>query len=387
MGDPLPEIPGYDVEAELGRGGMGVVYRVRRHQDGMTLALKMILRGRGASFAELARFRIEAEALACLDHPNIIGVRDVGLYDGYPYFAMPFAAGGSLRQVTARGPQKPRWAAEVVRTVALAVQHAHDRGMLHRDLKPANVLLMADGTPMVTDFGLVKFANPVREVSRMYCTVAEVSLLDVELSLFAAELGAQYRSVADAPALGEDEVTRSFWEQCAARTGLLGDGERLRSVRAFLSGTLQQPAREAAELPLDDLTRSGAVLGSPSYMAPEQAAGDLARIGPRTDVYALGGILYELLTGRPPFRSRAVFVVLGQVTSERPTPPRQLVPEVSRDIEAVCLKCLEKPPEDRYPSASALAEDLTRFLDGDSLRGVAVAGGAPPDSPLTVDGR
>jgi serine/threonine protein kinase len=366
MGDQLPDIPGYDVEAELGRGGMGVVYRARRHRDGTVLALKMILRGRGASFAELARFRIEAEALTCLDHPNIVTIRGVGLYAGYPYLALEFAERGSLRRETADGPRKPRWAAEVVRTVALAVQHAHDRGMLHRDLKPANVLVMADGTPKVTDFGLVKFADPIRQVSARYCqSTAWVNMLDTELSRFAAELGAQYGS--DAPALGEDEITRSTWEKCAARTGVLGDGTRLQSVRVFLSEARQQARQEAPNL--DGLTRAGAVMGSPVYMAPEQATGDLARIGPWTDVYALGGILYELLTGRPPCRAQ---------------PPRQLVPDVSGDIEAVCLRCLEKLPASRYQTAAALAEDLTRVLDGYSPRAVVPAAGGVRPAPSSA---
>lgn len=376
----LPDIPGYDVEAELGRGGMGVVYRVRRHTDGAILALKMILGGRGASFAEFARFRIEAEAMACLNHPNIVKIRDVGLHAGYPYFAMEFAERDSLRQVISHGPQKPGWAAELVRTVALAMQHAHDRGMLHRDLKPANVLIMEDGTPKVTDFGLVKFANPIRRVSEMHCTFT-VSLLDVELGRLAKELGAQYQSVADAPVASEDEITRTAWESCAARTGILGDATRLESVRAFVSEARQQGKQEA--LNLDGLTRGGTIMGSPNYMAPEQASGDLARLGPRTDVYALGGILYELLTGQPPFRSENVMNMLVQACSAKPTPPRQLVPQISSDIEAVCLKCLEKQLDSRYQTAAALAEDLTRFLDGYSPFGsVPAAADAGPASRL-----
>jgi len=293
---------------------------------------------------------------------------------------MPHAAGGSLQQVIACGLRKPRWAAEVVRTVALAMQHAHDRGMLHRDLKPANVLLTAEGAPMVTDFGLVKFADPIRQVSQLYCTVASVNLLDIELRRFAAELGAQYGSVEDAAVLGEDEVTRSAWAQCAARTGVLGGDERFQSVRAFLNEAQEQARRGAAGPDLDGLTRSGTVMGSPSYMAPEQAAGNLARIGPRTDVYSLGGILYALLTGHPPFGSQSTLDLLSQVCSARPTRPRQSVPDVSGDIEAICLKCLEKLPEDRYQTAAALAEDLERFVDGYSPRG------APPASPITTGG-
>lgn len=242
MADRLPNIPGYHVEAELGRGGMGVVYRVRRPKDGAPLALKMMLRGRGASFAELARFRIEAEALKCLNHPNIIRIRDVGLYAGCPFFVIDFAEGGSLKQAVSRGPQKPMRAAELVRTLALAMQHAHERGMLHRDLKPANVLLMRDGTPVITDFGLVKFADPIRKVRHAYGTKTVPSLLEYEVELLALELGSQYRSVGDALADSEDAVTQSFWDQCATRTGVLHDGTELEAVREFLTAAKQQPA-------------------------------------------------------------------------------------------------------------------------------------------------
>jgi serine/threonine protein kinase len=385
MSDNLPDIPGYEVESEIGRGGMGVVYRVRQRPGGALLALKMILGGRGATFQELARFRIEAEALACLDHPNIIEIRDVGLFAGYPFFALEFAERGSLRRVIERGPQPPRWSAELVRTLASAMQHAHERGMLHRDLKPANVLLMADGTPKVSDFGLVKFADPVRQVSELHCTFAAVSLLDQELSRFARELGAQYRSVADAAGVTEDEMTCRAWEQCAARTGLLGDCTRLQSVRAFLDEARRQSQAEAT-LCLDNLTQAGAVLGTPTYMAPEQAAGDLRRIGPHTDVYALGGILYELLTGHPPFRAANVYELLVQVCTVRPAPPRRVGPAVSGDLEAVCMKCLEKSPDLRYPTAAALAEDLTRFLNGYSPN---AATSTPPaaDGPPSPGGR
>jgi serine/threonine protein kinase len=425
MSDGWPDIPGYDVEAEIGRGGMGVVYRVRRRADEAVLALKMILLGRGASFAEFARFRIEAEALACLNHPNIVKIRDVGMYAGYPYFAMEFAGRGSLIQAISHRPQKPKWAAEVVRTVALAMQHAHDRGMLHRDLKPANVLLMEDGTPKVSDFGLVKFANPIRRVNKLHCTFS-VSLLDEVLSRFATELAAQYNSAENAPAIseeeisrsagtgvlgagarlhsilaslsdadppagGEDEITRSAWEQCAARTGLLGEKGRLQSVREFLSEAQQQSRQEAPYL--DELTQAGAVMGTPNYMAPEQARGDLERIGPHTDVYALGGILYELLTGQPPFRSKSLFDLLSQACSTPPIPPRRLVPDLCGDIESVCLKCLEKAPDSRYQSAAAVADDLSRFLDGHSAIAAAsilcadvqsAATNQPAEVPSTV---
>lgn len=375
MSDNLPDIPGYAVETELGRGGMGVVYRVRRQRDGAVLALKMILHARGASLAELVRFRIEAEALACLNHPNIVKIRDVGVHGGYPFIAIEFAAQGSLKEAIARGRQKPRSAAEIVHTVALAMQHAHERGMLHRDLKPANVLLMEDGTPKVSDFGLVKFAAPVRDVSEAYRTF-QVNLLDLELARFARELEAQFSSVSDTTAASEDELTRSAWEECARRTGVFEDGTGLQSVRRFLSEAQQQTRQAGPEL--DGLTGSGAIMGSPNYMAPEQAQGDLSRIGPRTDVYALGGILYELLTGQPPFRAASLGELLARVCSPTPPrPPRELAPDLSADIEAICLKCLAKAPEGRYPSAAELAGDLSRFLDGyvPSARSTATSAG------------
>ena len=382
MNTNWPDIPGYEVQSEIGRGGMGVVYRVRQRASDRILALKMLLGNRGASFVELARFRVEVEALACLDHPNIVKIRDIGLYAGTPFFALDYAERGSLKQAIARGLQPPRPAADLVRVLAVAMQHAHERGMLHRDLKPANVLLMQDGTPVVSDFGLVKFASPLREVSEMHCTMPTPAVFDVMLANLARELGAQYDSAIRAPGVSEDEVTRSIWEQCAARTGVLGDGTKLQSVRQFLSQAKQQAQQPAPDL--DGLTQAGAVMGSPHYMAPEQATGSHAQIGPRTDVYALGGILYELLTGQPPFRAGSLFELLSQACSARPARPRQLVPDVSGDIEAVCLKCLEKSPDSRYQSAAALAEDLSRFLDGYSPRAVATTGGDRPASVVAA---
>jgi serine/threonine-protein kinase len=358
MRDQFPSIPGYEVEAELGRGGMGVVYRVRQQATGSILALKMILSGRGARFHELARFRVEAEAMACLNHPNIIKIRDVGVASGYPFFALEFAAKGSLKQVIQGRPQPVRWSVELVRTLALAMQHAHSRGMLHRDLKPANILFLGDGIPKISDFGLVKFAAPIAQVSEACCTFS-VSLLDMELMRFARELGAQYESVSDADGSDEELLTRSVWEQCAARTGTLNDGTRLQSVRAFLT----EAKRQVGIAPgLDDLTRSGAVMGSPSYMAPEQASGDLKSIGPPTDVYALGGILYELFTGRPAFSPSSLTDVLMQVLTQHARPPRQLRQALPVEAERICMRSLEKDPGRRYPSAQALADDLGRLL-------------------------
>jgi tetratricopeptide (TPR) repeat protein len=269
----LPAVPGYEVLGELGRGGMGVVYQARHLSLQRVVALKMILSGGHAGPEELARFRAEAEAQARLQHPNIVQIYEVGEAGGRPYVALEYVDGGSLAQRLAGTPQPARPAAQLVETLARAVHHAHQCGLIHRDLKPANVLVTADGTPKVTDFGLAK-------------------RLDV------------------------------------------GAGP----------------------------TRTGDVLGTPSYMAPEQAAGRGKEIAPATDVYALGAILYELLTGRPPFLAETPLETLVQVQSQEPVPPRRLQPKTPRDLETICLKCLQKEPRKRYADAEALADDLGRFL-------------------------
>jgi serine/threonine-protein kinase len=272
---PLPEVPGYDVLALLGRGGMGVVYQARQLGFNRVVALKMVRAGAGADAAERARFRVEAEAVARMRHPHIVQVHDIGEANGCPYFSMEYLAGGSLSQSARAEPLEPRRAAEVVEALARGMQHAHAAGVIHRDLKPANVLLDADGTPKVADFGLAR-------------------LLD-------------------------------------------GDGTR---------------------------TASEVVLGTACYMAPEQAAGRGGDIGPATDVYGLGAILYDLLTGRPPIERASWEVMLERVRTQEPPDPSRLRRGVGRDLEAVCLKCLHKRPDRRYASAQALADDLRRWLDG-----------------------
>ena len=274
----LPQIPGHEVQEVLGRGGMGVVYRARHVRLNRSVALKMLLTGAHASPESRERFLREAEAVAGLRHPNIVQVHDMGDQDGQPYFTMEFVEGGNLAQKLAGTPQPPRQAAALLATLAEAVQAAHRSGIVHRDLKPANVLLTADGTPKISDFGLAR---------RL-------------------------------------------------------DGEA-------------------------GLTWTGTAVGTPSYMAPEQAEARPLTWGPAVDIYALGAILYELLTGRPPFRAETAAETVRQVISQDPVPPSRLNGKVPRDLETICLKCLHKEPHLRYAGAAALAADLHRFLAGEAI--------------------
>jgi serine/threonine-protein kinase len=274
----LPAIPGYDSLALLGRGGMGVVYKARQRGLTRLVALKMILTGAHAGPQDLARFRREAEAVAHLSHPHIVQIHEIGDQAGLPYFSFEFVQGGSLAQKLAGTPLPARQAAQLLETLAAAVDAAHERGIIHRDLKPANVLLTADGTPKVTDFGLAK-------------------RLDAQAAL----------------------------------------------------------------------TQSGAIVGTPSYMAPEQAEGKSKEIGPAADIYALGAVLYEVLTGRPPFKAATALETVLQVLNEEPVPPSRLVPKIPRDLETICLKAMAKVPARRYATSRALATDLRRFLKGEPI--------------------
>ena len=277
-GPAVPEVEGYELLGVIGTGGMGIVYRARHRRLDRVVALKMILAGGAASAHQLGRFRDEARAVAALQHPNIVQVFESGEAGGQPFLVLEYLSGGSLAAFLSGAPLGPRRAAEMVATLARAVQHAHDRGIVHRDLKPANVLVAPDGTLKITDFGLAK-------------------------------------------RLADDSAH----------------------------------------------TKTGVVVGSPSYMPPEQAAGAKV-VGPAADVYALGAILYELLTGRPPFVGESVLETIRQVCEYPPVEPRALRPGVPKDLEVACLKCLEKQPEDRYESALAFAEDLERFLAGEPIR-------------------
>ena len=274
----LPRVPGYEVQEVLGHGGMGVVYLARHLRLNRPVALKMLLAGVYPRPGELERFFREAEAVAGLRHANIVQVYDVGESEGRPYYTMEFVEGGTLARKMAGRPLPARAAAALLATLAEAIQAAHQSGVVHRDLTPANVLLTADGTPKITDFGLAR--------------------------------------------------------------------------RLHEAG---------------DLTRSGVPIGTPSYMSPEQALGRRDAIGPATDVYALGAILYEMLTGRPPFRAATAQETELQVIMEEPVPPSRLHAKVPRDLETICLKCLHKKPRQRYAGGAALAEDLRRFLRGEAI--------------------
>jgi tRNA A-37 threonylcarbamoyl transferase component Bud32 len=271
------DIPGYEILGELGRGGMGVVYKARHKKLGRLVALKMILTRSHAGEAELARFRTEAEAIARVKHANIIQIYEIGEHEGRPYFSLEFCAGGSLAQKIDGTPMQPKEAARMVEKLARGMEAAHQEEIIHRDLKPANVLLARDGTPKITDFGLAKKLD----------------------------------------AAGQ--------------------------------------------------TQTGAVMGTPSYMAPEQASGKAKQLGPPADIHALGAILYELLTGRPPFKAATPLDTIMQVVAEEPVPPSQLQNKTPRDLETICLKCLQKDPRKRYVSAKALAEDLRRYRKGEPI--------------------
>ncbi len=275
---PEIQLEGYEILGELGRGGMGVVYRALDVRLKRVVALKMILAGVHADPEDLKRFQLEAEAVAQLQHPNIVQIHDVGEHEGKPYFSLEFVEGGELATQIAGEPQPPDEAARLVETLSRAMQFAHERNIIHRDLKPANVLLTADGQPKITDFGLAK---------RL-----------------------------------EDD-----------------------------SGQ----------------TASGSIMGTPSYMAPEQAGGHQAQIGPQTDVYALGALLYCLLTGRPPFQSANVMDTVLQVLEQEPVPPRQLVTGLDRNLETITLKCLQKDPARRYQAAEEVAEELRRYLNDEPI--------------------
>ncbi|MCA9260308.1 MAG: serine/threonine protein kinase, partial [Planctomycetales bacterium] len=262
---PPRRLGDFELLDELGRGGMGVVYRARQDSLGRDVAVKVLLSGTRASYADQARFQAEVESAARLDHPNIVPIFDTGQSDGWRYFGMKLVEGETLATQLATGPMPHRAAAELVEIIAQAIAYAHQQGVVHRDLKPANILIDRGGAPHITDFGLAKSTSSSHS-----------------------------------------------------------------------------------------LTNTGAILGTPSYMAPEQAAGDRGEVGPASDVFSLGAILYALLTGRPPFQGATPVDTVLALLEQDPPPPRLLNPKIPRDLEMIVMRCLQKPPELRYASAEAL---------------------------------
>jgi eukaryotic-like serine/threonine-protein kinase len=298
---PLPRSVGdYELLEMIARGGMGIVYRARQKSLNRVVAVKMLLAGEFAQPKFIERFRSEAEAVARLQHPNIVAIHEVGEHEGLPFFSMDYVEGKNLAEVTADlrfaitdFSRTARW----MKTMAEAVQYAHQHGIIHRDLKPSNVLIDRNDQPRITDFGLAK------------------------------------------------------------RFDASGDESTIRSRQSTI-------------------TLSGEVLGSPNYLPPEQAGEKHGRVGPRSDLYSLGAILYHLLTGRPPFQAESLTSLLKQVVEIDPVPPRSLNPGIPRDLETICLKSLEKESPHRYATAQELAEELGRFLEGKPIhaRPVNVAG-------------
>lgn len=279
MGDPDKAEPfvdcigDYEILAEIGRGGMGVVYRARQISLDRLVAVKMIQPNRLNAELERQRFLAEAQATAQLDHPGIVPVYEVGEFNGTPFFSMQLIPGETLAERLAEGPLPQREAAKMLAAVAHAIDHAHSEGILHRDIKPSNIIIALNGRPMVTDFGLAKFID-------------------------------------------------------AAST----------------------------------LTHTGSILGTPSYMSPEQAAGRGASSGPTSDIYSLGTVLYHALTGRPPFLAGSPIEMALKIIEHDPPLPRMLDPTIDRDLEMIVIRCLQKPPDLRYATAGALAADLESFV-------------------------
>src|SRR5262245_20633523 len=287
----LPRIAGYEILEEIGRGGMGVVYKARQINLKRLVAIKMMRGGAGVRPHELARFEKEAEAVARVHHPNVVQIYAVGHKDDCPYFCLELIEGGSLQRKLSGAPLPARSTTKLVITLARAMHYAHQQGIVHRDLKPANILLAGavdapidQCVPKVTDFGLAKRLDK--------------------------EIGG---------------------------------------------------------------TRTGEIMGTPSYMSPEQASGRSKDVGPAADIYALGTILYELLTGRPPFKAATPLDTVLQVLHDDPLPPSRLLTSCPRDLETICLKCLQKKPQRRYGSALELAEDLERFLESKTIRARAAS--------------
>ena len=276
----------YEDLTEIGRGGMGVVYRAHQRSLNRDVALKMMVRGVFASPDDLRRFRTEAESAAKLTHPHIVSVYEVGEQAGLPYFSMQLIDGETLAERISRNPLPPREAAALLIPVCRAIAYAHRSGVLHRDMKPSNILVDQSNHPYVSDFGLARIVQKAQGL----------------------------------PPLGVA------------------------------------------------LTQSGAILGTPGYMAPEQAVGDPRQIGPATDIYSLGAVLFAMLTGRPPFQCASPADAVIMALEHEPPPPRLLNPAIDVDLEMIVLKALQKPADLRYSTADELADDLQAFLNHEPVQ-------------------
>jgi WD40 repeat protein/serine/threonine protein kinase len=310
--DKTIRIPGYEVTDSIGRGGMGAVYKARQTKLQRWVAIKTLRGGGDASDEELARFRTEAEAIARFQHPNIVQIFEIGEANGNLFLALEYADAGTLAKHIQGTPWQPNSASELIRTLALAMEYAHRQGIVHRDLKPANILLQTKTTAT---------PRPSPSASKDASTLL---------------LPSNPREHASDPMADLIPKITDF--------GLAKDVDATAGH-----------------------TQTGAFMGTPSYAAPEQAGGDSRHATPRTDVYALGAMLYELLTGRPPFRGATILETLDQVRHAEPVSPRSLNTAVPRDLDTICLKCLRKESEQRYASAEELAADLQRYLRGEPV--------------------
>lgn len=272
------KIPGYTILGELGRGAMGIVYKAHQTHADRDVALKLMLHSEQANREDIARFQIEAQSAARLQHPNIVQIYEVNQIGDTPFFTLEFVEGGTLARKLSKQMLTVDESAKMMLTLSQAMAYAHARGIIHRDLKPANILVSKDGIPKIADFGLARRTDDISH-----------------------------------------------------------------------------------------LTMDGTILGTPSYMSPEQAAAKQSEIGPLSDVYTLGAILYEMLIGRPPFKGATLWEVIQQVRTTEPTPPSTLQPGIACDLETICLKCLQKEPEKRYGSAQLLSEDLQRYLNHEPI--------------------